>query len=62
MSGEDLRATRDTGRKERNPVTSGLFAEPSSAREEVGCIIHYHIFFSSSSMEFSYITLLLGLG
>ncbi|XP_042883405.1 sentrin-specific protease 1-like isoform X3 [Penaeus japonicus] len=34
MSGEDLRATRDTGRKERNPVTSGLFAEPSSAREE----------------------------
>lgn len=37
MSGEDLRSTRDTGRKERNPVASGIFAEPSSPRDEVGC-------------------------
>ncbi|XP_069979554.1 sentrin-specific protease 1 isoform X3 [Penaeus vannamei] len=34
MSGEDLRSTRDTGRKERNPVASGIFAEPSSPRDE----------------------------
>ncbi|XP_063607568.1 sentrin-specific protease 1-like isoform X2 [Penaeus indicus] len=34
MGGEDLRSTRDAGRKERNPVASGLFAEPGSLRDE----------------------------